>query len=144
MEPANQNTPNRAVSLDTEAVLYSHCTQLGISLLTVSHRPSLWKYHNWILQFDGQGGYVFTPLDPTKRLALQEDKIALEMKLAEVKKLEAKLEELEGVKGELSPNSLTNDAAGVDGAKNFNFARGGRIGTRGGRGGAGSRGGPRV
>jgi ATP-binding cassette subfamily D (ALD) long-chain fatty acid import protein len=77
-----------AVSLEIERVIYTHATELGISLMTVSHRPSLWKYHNWILQYDGQGGYVFTELDPEKRLKLQEDKNSIEMKLAEVPKLQ--------------------------------------------------------
>jgi hypothetical protein len=63
-----------AVSMDIEKIMYTHATALGISLLTVSHRPSLWKYHNFILQYDGQGGYVFTKLDAQKRLALQEEK----------------------------------------------------------------------
>ena len=38
--------------------MMEHATRLGITLLTVSHRPSLWKYHSMILQYDGQGGYV--------------------------------------------------------------------------------------
>lgn len=66
-----------AVSMDIEKIMYTHATALGISLLTVSHRPSLWKYHNYILQYDGQGGYVFTKLDAQKRLALQEEKNAV-------------------------------------------------------------------
>lgn len=66
-------------------------------LLTLVHftqRPSLWKYHNYILQYDGQGGYVFTTLDAEKRLKLQEEKTELEQKLAELPGLKTRLEEL--------------------------------------------------
>ncbi|ORX53226.1 hypothetical protein DM01DRAFT_1306277 [Hesseltinella vesiculosa] len=84
-----------AVSMDIEKIMYTHATALGISLLTVSHRPSLWQYHNYILQYDGQGGYVFTKLDAQKRLALQEEKNAIEAKLLEIPKLEARLQELQ-------------------------------------------------
>ncbi|CAO3681337.1 unnamed protein product [Rhizopus stolonifer] len=83
-----------AVSMDIEKIMYTHATALGISLLTVSHRPSLWKYHNFILQYDGQGGYVFTKLDAEKRLALQEEKTMIEQKLQEVPKLQARIQEL--------------------------------------------------
>ncbi|CAO3622499.1 unnamed protein product [Cunninghamella blakesleeana] len=83
-----------AVSMDIEKIMYTHATALGISLLTVSHRPSLWQYHNYILQYDGQGGYVFTKLDAQKRLALQEEKNTIEAKLLEIPKLEARLQEL--------------------------------------------------
>ncbi|KAI9245155.1 ABC transporter transmembrane region 2-domain-containing protein [Sporodiniella umbellata] len=83
-----------AVSMDIEKIMYTHATALGISLLTVSHRPSLWKYHNFILQYDGQGGYVFTKLDAEKRLALQEEKTLIEQKLQEVPKIQARIKEL--------------------------------------------------
>jgi len=47
-----------------------------------------------ILQYDGQGGYIFTKLDAEKRLALQEEKQALEAKLLDVPKMKARLAEL--------------------------------------------------
>ncbi|CAO3615135.1 unnamed protein product [Cunninghamella echinulata] len=86
-----------AVSMDIEKIMYTHATALGISLLTVSHRPSLWQYHNYILQYDGQGGYVFTKLDAQKRLELQEEKNTIEAKLLEIPKLEARLQELKEI-----------------------------------------------
>jgi len=85
-----------AVTLEIEKIMYDHATELGITLMTVSHRPSLWKYHKLILQYDGQGGYFFGELDPERRLALQEEKQSLEQKLLEVPKLRERLAELEG------------------------------------------------
>ncbi|KAG7092762.1 hypothetical protein E1B28_009086 [Marasmius oreades] len=82
---------------DMEGRMMEHATKLGITLLTVSHRPSLWKYHHMILHYDGQGGYVFTKLDAEKRLAIQQEKQALESKLLEVPKMRARLEELRGL-----------------------------------------------
>lgn len=83
-----------AVSMDIEKIMYTHAKLLNISLITVSHRPSLWCYHNMILQFDGQGGYVFTTLDPERRLKLQEEKILLEHQLAQLPKLKERLDHL--------------------------------------------------
>jgi len=48
-----------AVSVDVEGFMYDHCRKLGITLFTVSHRKSLWKYHEYVLQFDGRGHYEF-------------------------------------------------------------------------------------
>ncbi|PLW23833.1 hypothetical protein PCANC_00795 [Puccinia coronata f. sp. avenae] len=96
-----------AVTLDIEKIMYEHATSLGITLLTVSHRPSLWKYHKYILQYDGEGGYCFAELDAEKRLALQEEKQALEHKLLEIPRLLARLEQLEDarmVKNQALPN----------------------------------------
>lgn len=70
----------------------------------------MWQYHNWILQYDGQGGYVFTKLDAEKRLALQEEKIALEFNLIEVPKLEKRLAELKLIREEKK-----NADTGIDG-----------------------------
>ncbi|KAF8898467.1 ABC transporter transmembrane region 2-domain-containing protein [Infundibulicybe gibba] len=86
-------------SPDVEGCMMDHATALGITLLTVSHRPSLWKYHAMILHYDGQGGYTFTKLDAEKRLALQEEKQSLENKLLEVPKIKARLEELRSLAG---------------------------------------------
>jgi ATP-binding cassette subfamily D (ALD) long-chain fatty acid import protein len=52
--------------------MYETAKKLGTTLMTVSHRRSLWKYHQKILQFDGQGGYIFTGLDWERRLKLEE------------------------------------------------------------------------
>jgi ATP-binding cassette, subfamily D (ALD), peroxisomal long-chain fatty acid import protein len=61
-----------SVTLEIEKVMYDEAKALNITLMTVSHRRSLWKYHDNILQFDGQGGYVFTKLDAERRLQLEE------------------------------------------------------------------------
>lgn len=61
-----------SVTLEIEKVMYETAKQLGITLMTVSHRRSLWKYHKNILQFDGQGSYIFTGLDWERRLKLEE------------------------------------------------------------------------
>ncbi|KAG9047290.1 hypothetical protein FS837_002598 [Tulasnella sp. UAMH 9824] len=87
-----------AVPLDLERIMFEHATSLGITLLTVSHRPSLWQYHHLILQYDGQGGYVFTELDAERRLALQEEKQLLEQKLLAVPKMKQRLAELKALR----------------------------------------------
>jgi ATP-binding cassette subfamily D (ALD) long-chain fatty acid import protein len=61
-----------SVTLEIERVMYEEAKRLGITLMTVSHRRSLWKYHKTILQFDGQGNYIFTKLDAERRLQLEE------------------------------------------------------------------------
>lgn len=99
-----------AVSMEVEKIMYTHCMKLGISLLTVSHRPSLWQYHNYILQYDGQGGYVFTKLDAERRLALQEERQVLEHKLAEIPKIEQRLEDLRNLMKERDAGKNIDEA----------------------------------
>lgn len=83
-----------SVTLEVERAMYEEAKRLGITLMTVSHRRSLWKYHGWILQFDGQGGYVFTKLDAERRLVLEDEKEELETKLRGVEGIEKRIAEL--------------------------------------------------
>ena len=46
-----------AVSVDVEAKLYNTAKELEITLFTVSHRQSLFKFHDHIIRFDGEEGY---------------------------------------------------------------------------------------
>ncbi|KEG09110.1 70 kDa peroxisomal membrane protein [Trypanosoma grayi] len=50
------------MDIEVEKRLYSICRQLGISLITIAHRQSVWRHHNWILHLDGCGGYMFSPI----------------------------------------------------------------------------------
>lgn len=94
-----------AVTLDVERVMYDHATELGITMLTVSHRPSLWKYHSHVLQYNGQGGYVFTELDADRRLQLQEEKQHLEQKLLLLPKWQERLEHLRAIHDDIAEHA---------------------------------------
>ncbi|KAJ1818868.1 ATP-binding cassette long-chain fatty acid transporter pxa1 [Coemansia sp. RSA 2599] len=39
-----------AVSADVEGLMYEHAKRLGITLITISHRPTLYKYHTYLLR----------------------------------------------------------------------------------------------
>ncbi|KAJ1733268.1 ATP-binding cassette long-chain fatty acid transporter pxa1 [Coemansia biformis] len=39
-----------AVSADVEGLMYEHAKRLGITLVTISHRPALYKYHTFLLR----------------------------------------------------------------------------------------------
>ena len=49
-----------AIDIHVEQKLYSKCEEKGITLLTIAHRRSVWRYHNWVLRFDGNGGFMFS------------------------------------------------------------------------------------
>ncbi|KAK2861347.1 hypothetical protein FQN49_004298 [Arthroderma sp. PD_2] len=83
-----------SVTLEIEKVMYETAKKLGVTLMTVSHRRSLWKYHKKILQFDGQGNCIFTGLDWERRLKLEDEKEDIDLQLRAVPELERRVEEL--------------------------------------------------
>lgn len=48
-----------AVSVDVEGAIYRYCRSANITLFTVSHRRSLWAFHDNVLHMDGRGDYSF-------------------------------------------------------------------------------------
>ena len=84
-----------SLTAEIERTIYTEAKRLGITLMTVSHRRSLWRYHGWILQFDGQGSYVFTKLDAEKRLALEDERDEIDVQLRAIPEIEKRIAELE-------------------------------------------------
>ncbi|KAJ3224334.1 ATP-binding cassette sub- D member 3 [Clydaea vesicula] len=52
-----------AVSVDVESIMYNYAKKCKITLFTVSHRQSLFKHHEYLLRFDGEGSYTFGKMD---------------------------------------------------------------------------------
>lgn len=87
------------VTPEMENKMYTYATKsLNISVLSVAHRTSVWKFHKYLLQFDGKGGYIFKKFNYKKRLELNEEKLDIEKSLNSVPTLKTKLEELRIVK----------------------------------------------
>ncbi|XP_041904000.1 lysosomal cobalamin transporter ABCD4 isoform X6 [Corvus kubaryi] len=57
-----------ALTEEVEHELYRLCLQLGMTLISVGHRPSLEKFHSWILKLHGEGRWELTRCEKMKRL----------------------------------------------------------------------------
>ncbi|KAK6459494.1 peroxisomal long-chain fatty acid import protein 1 [Scheffersomyces xylosifermentans] len=86
-----------AVSPDMEQFMYKHAQELGITVLSVAHRPALWHFHRYLLKFDGKGNYYFGKLDAEKRLKFESERLLLDKTLRDVPNLKERLSELKKV-----------------------------------------------
>jgi len=87
-----------AVSSDVEGLMYERAKGLGITLITISHRPSLAKYHRRLLTVtgDGVGGWKMAVVGTAEeRMGIDREIATLEKRLAEVGTWESRVRELE-------------------------------------------------
>lgn len=81
-----------AVSSDVEALLYKSAKEMKCTLVTISHRPSLFKYHHYLLRI-GEGSdmkqWDFKQISSSKSL--------VESVAQEAKKLEKQMADMDGL-----------------------------------------------
>ncbi|KAG5353229.1 hypothetical protein C0989_009192 [Termitomyces sp. Mn162] len=78
--------------------MYEHAKALGITLITISLRPSLMKYHTHLLTLagDGSAGWTLTQVGTAEeRMGIDREITSLESKLADVEKWEERVKELD-------------------------------------------------
>ncbi|KAF4616465.1 hypothetical protein D9613_008752 [Agrocybe pediades] len=94
-----------AVSSDVEGRMYEAAKALDITLITISLRPSLMKYHKQLLTLHGPSGdspgkWTLSRVGtPEERMSLQKEIKVLEEKLHEVEAWEKRVKELETLLG---------------------------------------------
>lgn len=78
--------------------IYEYAKSLGCTLITISHRPSLLKYHQLRLKLfgvDGKWELTRIETDETRQGEQQQEMEALEQRLVDVDKLESRLAEID-------------------------------------------------
>ncbi|KAF8519444.1 ABC transporter transmembrane region 2-domain-containing protein [Gautieria morchelliformis] len=91
-----------AVSSDVEGSMYQHAKDIGITLITISLRPSLAKYHTRqiTLHGDGTGGWKLTRVGTAEeRMGIDREILRLEEQLRAVEGWEGRVKELEKLLG---------------------------------------------
>ncbi|GAA5972975.1 hypothetical protein JCM11641_000348 [Rhodosporidiobolus odoratus] len=86
-----------AVSTDVEGSMYQHAKDLGITLITISHRPSLFKHHMFLLTLSGsEGKWELKQIgEQEQSVSFQKEIETLESKLAEVESWKARLADID-------------------------------------------------
>ncbi len=74
-----------AINIEAEQAIFSRLVTLGMGLITISHRHTLFKFHTKVLTFDGCGNYTFNEqLQQTHLQGLSDKKSTLMTQLFEV------------------------------------------------------------
>ncbi|TNY22648.1 ABC transporter transmembrane region 2-domain-containing protein [Rhodotorula diobovata] len=86
-----------AVSTDVEGSMYQHAKDLGITLITISHRPSLFQHHLYLLRLTGdEGKWELTQIgEADQSLSFQKEIESLKGKLAEVESWKVRLHDID-------------------------------------------------
>ncbi|KAF9961331.1 hypothetical protein BGZ70_008304 [Mortierella alpina] len=86
-----------AVSSDVEGLMYNHAKDMGITLITISHRPALFKYHLHLLKLTGDHGHwEFSTIGTAEeRQSLEKEMATLQAKLDEVEDLKRRHAEIQ-------------------------------------------------
>ncbi|GMF04756.1 unnamed protein product [[Candida] boidinii] len=98
-----------SISPELEQKCYKYAVDnCKITVLSVCHRTSLWKFHNHILKFDGLGNAKFHKFDPELRLKKHDELIEIDNYLKNLNNLENKLKDLNHLK------NSTLDSTNID------------------------------
>ncbi|KAJ3362249.1 hypothetical protein GGF32_006281 [Allomyces javanicus] len=74
-----------AVSTDVEGLMYNRAKELGITLVTISHRPALFRYHQTLLRFKDDGDWEVTQIGTAEeQMSLEKEIASLEERLADL------------------------------------------------------------
>ncbi|KAF9584385.1 hypothetical protein BGW38_006648 [Lunasporangiospora selenospora] len=86
-----------AVSSDVEGLMYNHAKDIGITLVTISHRPALFKYHLHLLKLTGDHGHweYSTIGTAEERQSLEKEMASLQARLDEVEELKKRHAEIQ-------------------------------------------------
>ncbi|KAG0318880.1 hypothetical protein BG000_004043 [Podila horticola] len=86
-----------AVSSDVEGLMYNHAKDVGITLITISHRPALFKYHLHLLKLTGDHGHwEFSTIGTAEeRQSVEKEMASLQAKLDEVEALKLRHAEIQ-------------------------------------------------
>ncbi|ORY94388.1 ABC transporter transmembrane region 2-domain-containing protein [Syncephalastrum racemosum] len=86
-----------AVSADVEGLMYAHAKDMNITLLTISHRPALFKYHQYLLRLTGNhGAWELEEIGTREQQqSLEKEMQTLQAKLADVEAMKARVKDID-------------------------------------------------
>lgn len=87
-----------SISQELEQECYRYAIEkLNITVLSVCHRTTLWKFHQYLLKFDGHGQTKFNRFDPIQRLKYHDEKFDIDKKVKELSTIEKRLQDLKKI-----------------------------------------------